>query len=60
MTFTDNAFAEFLSNPRVKREWDNLSNGAVHRQENEEPFRVTAQTYPHYDMPVSSQGDYND
>lgn len=44
MTFSDNAFAEFLSNPRTKREWDNLSNGVKHRrQDDDELTHVTAQ-----------------
>ncbi|AFQ96799.1 hypothetical protein STRATTON_87 [Erwinia phage vB_EamM_Stratton] len=43
MTFSDNAFAEFLSNPRIKREWDNLSNGSRHRQHDDEVTHVTAQ-----------------
>lgn len=44
MTFSDSAFSEFLSNPRTKREWDNLSNGVKHRrQEDDEVTHVTAQ-----------------
>lgn len=44
MTFSDNAFSEFLSNPRTKREWDNLSNGVKHRQQDEDMHtHVTAQ-----------------
>ncbi|HHS7556382.1 TPA: hypothetical protein ACTPQ1_004674 [Salmonella enterica] len=43
MDFSDNAFAEFLTNPRVKREWDNLTNGTRHRQNDDEIVHVTAQ-----------------
>jgi hypothetical protein len=43
--FNDSTFAEFLTNPRIKREWDNLSNGAQHRQIEEEPVHVTAQVF---------------
>ncbi|ECB4558085.1 hypothetical protein EXP36_00115 [Salmonella enterica subsp. enterica serovar Weltevreden] len=42
MDFSDAQFAEFLSNPRVKREWDNLTN-SVRRQDEEEIVHVTAQ-----------------
>lgn len=45
MTFTDSQFNEFLNNPRFKREWDNLSNGKKHRQQEEEAVRVTAQVF---------------
>ena len=44
MTFSASAFAEFLSNPRTKREWDNLSNGVKHRRnDDDEITHVTAQ-----------------
>lgn len=42
MDFSDTQFAEFLSHPRVKREWDNLTNG-TRRQDEEEIVHVTAQ-----------------
>ncbi|EDK7230851.1 hypothetical protein CKI39_06170 [Salmonella enterica subsp. enterica serovar Java] len=42
MDFSDAQFAEFLSHPRVKREWDNLTNN-VRRQDEEEIVHVTAQ-----------------
>lgn len=41
--FRDSDFAEFLSSPRVRNEWDNLTNGVKHRQQDEEPTAVTAQ-----------------
>ncbi|QVW55136.1 hypothetical protein pEaSNUABM29_00092 [Erwinia phage pEa_SNUABM_29] len=43
MDFSDTAFAEFLSNPRTKREWDNLTNGTRHRQDDDEVVHVNAQ-----------------
>lgn len=42
MNFSDTQFAEFLSHPRVKREWDNFTNG-TRRQDEEEIVHVTAQ-----------------
>ncbi len=42
MDFSDTQFAEFLSHPRVKREWDNLTSGVRHQDE-EEIVHVTAQ-----------------
>ncbi|EJT3291917.1 hypothetical protein N2L21_003997 [Salmonella enterica] len=42
MDFSDMQFAEFLSHSRVKREWDNLTNGVRHQDE-EEIVHVTAQ-----------------
>lgn len=42
MDFSDTEFAEFLSHPRFKREWDNLTNG-VRRRDEEEIVHVTAQ-----------------
>lgn len=44
MTFSDAQFAEFLNNPRQKREWDNFTNGVKHRlQPDDDVVHVTAQ-----------------
>jgi len=61
MTFSDAQFNEFMNNPRIKREWDNLSNGTKHRQQEEQPVRVTAQVFA-VDMMgnVSPLEHYND
>ncbi|QXO09508.1 hypothetical protein pEaSNUABM11_00084 [Erwinia phage pEa_SNUABM_11] len=52
--FNDSTFAEFLTNPRIKREWDNLSNGVKHREQEDEAVRVTAQVFT-----VDSMGTVN-
>jgi len=62
MSFKDFDFAEFINSPRMKREWDNLSNGVRHRrQQEDEAVHVNAQVLMvDRNGNVSAMESYND